>query len=104
MPEDPFDRAGLFDECNKPQPASTARTLEHVESNVSAGNNGVNGTRGLRPRRGATLGMPREPISCAHAARNPLGGSGGASRRTGALRPHCVWEWCRIPSVNTDSV
>lgn len=31
MPEDSFRRARVFDERKKPQPATTARTLEHVE-------------------------------------------------------------------------
>jgi hypothetical protein len=31
MPENSFDRAGVFDQRKKPQPAATARTLEHVE-------------------------------------------------------------------------
>ena len=30
-PDDSFHRTGLFDERKKPQPAATARTLEHVE-------------------------------------------------------------------------
>jgi len=42
---------------------------------MRAGNNWVNDTRGLRPRRGAKVGGDWPPRRCPHAAKKPRGGA-----------------------------
>jgi hypothetical protein len=91
MAQDAFHRAGVFDERKKPQPAATARTLEHVESKrpshqigpaIRAGSTRCRPIAPLVVSR-ARCGGGRSVGACRDRRRDNL----GAPRRAGASTP-----------------